>query len=275
MRGLIEFFVAKKHWFVFILLEALSLCLLFRSHDYHGSAFFTTANGLVGFVTDIVSSVDAYFGMPTRNHRLEAENEILRAEVIALQQELGAKKRSARQKPFRALGAEVIKSTLHKATNLMTINKGAKDGVKEEMGVVCSSGVVGVVSLTSEHYAIVIPLINTKSMVSCRVVGSEYFGTMQWQRGNTEETIVQGVPRHAEVSVGDRIETNGYSDIFPSGIPIGEVIKVDDSSDGLAYVLTVRLSTDFSNLRDVSVITNYRHMERQVLEHKADSLMNY
>ncbi len=258
---------------MFILLETLSLCLLFKSHDYHGSAYFTTANCFVGGVTEAVSGVNAYFGMPSRNHRLEAENELLREEVISLQQELGAKSRARRVKLYTALGAEVINSTLHKATNLMTINKGSSDGVKAEMGVICSSGVVGIVSLTSEHYAIVLPLINTKSMVSCRIAGSDYFGTMQWERGNTEEAFVSGVPRHAEVVVGDKVETNGFSDIFPSGIPMGEIVKVDDSSDGLAYVLTVKLATDFSNLRDVSVITNYRHIERQILESKADSLM--
>lgn len=273
MRSLIEFFAAKKHWFVFVLLEILSLCLLFQSHNYHNSAFFTTANGFVGGIDEIFSDIGAYFGMPSRNHRLEAENQILREEVIALRQELGVKSRNQRVKLYRAIGAEVINATIHKATNLMTINKGTKDGVKAEMGVVCSSGVVGIVSLASDHYAIVMPLINTKSMVSCRLADSNSFGTLQWERGDIEEAMLTGVPRHAEVNVGDEVETNGFSDIFPAGIPIGQVIHMEDSSDGLAYILTVKLSTDFSNLRDVSVITNYHHAERQLLELKADSIM--
>lgn len=272
MRSLIEFFAVKKHWFLFILLEVLSLSFVFKSHDYHGSVFFSTANGFVGGVNEIFSNIGEYFAMPSRNHRLEAENEILREEILALRQELGDKHNKQRVKLYNAIGAEVVNATIHKATNLMTINKGRKDGVKSDMGVVCSSGVVGIVSLVSDHYAIVVPLINVKSNISCRLAGSDFFGTMQWKMGNTEEAEINGIPRHAEVTVGSKVETNGYSDIFPAGIPIGEVIKAEDSSEGLTYVLTVKLATDFTNLRNVSVITNYSHAERRILEEKADSL---
>lgn len=272
MRSLIDFIVVNKHWFVFILLETLSLCLLFKMNNYQGSAYFSTANSVVGFVNKTTSGVTSFFGLKSRNHRLEAENEMLREELLALKSKVHSSKRHSRY--YNAIGAEIINASLHRGNNLMTINKGSANGVNTEMGVVCSSGVVGIVSLVSKHYAVVMPLTNIKSMVSCRLANSDYFGTLQWKMGNIEEAVVIGVPRHADVKVGEVVETNGFSDIFPAGIPIGKVVKIEDSDDGLAYVLTVKLSTNFSNLRDVSVITNYRHVERRELEQKADSLQN-
>ena len=251
---------------MFILLETLSLCLLFQMNNYQGSAFFTTANGFVGGVCEITSNVTSWFGMKDRNHRLEAENEILREELLALKGKIHQDRLKGRQKIYKVISAEIINSSLHKANNLMTINRGEADGIKAEMGVICSGGVVGIVSMTSAHYAIVMPLINKKSLISCRLNTSNYFGTIQWKQGDIEYAQVVGVPRHAEVKVGEKVETNGFSDIFPPGIPIGDVIKVEDSADGLSYMLTVRLTTDFANLRDVSVIVNYHHPERRELE---------
>jgi rod shape-determining protein MreC len=102
---------------------------------------------------------------------------------------------------------------------------------------------------------------------------SQFFGTMQWQRGDPDISYVNDIPRHAKVEVGEIVETNGYSDIFPEGIPIGKVKKVKDSSDGMSYSLEVELFTDFKTLRNVSIITNYTKPERKALEEKADSLM--
>ena len=83
---------------------------------------------------------------------------------------------------------------------------------------------------------------------------------------------VIGVPRHANVHKGEVVETNGFSEVFPAGIPIGRILDVGDSPDGLSFMLKVQLFTDFSTLRDVCVLTNYHRMEKKILEQKADSL---
>lgn len=271
MRSLIEFIINNKHWFAFFFLEVLSLFLLFNLNSYQGSAFFTSANGFVGGVYESTSSVTCFFDLKKLNRRLEAENQILREEIIALEKQ-GAKHQIDRVKGYKTLSADVVKISMHRANNLLTINKGEADGISTEMGVVCSSGVIGIVCKTSAHYALVMPLVNVHSMVSCRLANTNFFGTMQWKSGNLEMSYVTGVPRHADVKVGGKIETNGYSDIFPPGIPIGEVQSIEDSSDGLSYMLNVKLFTDFTCLRDVSVITDYHHSERRLLEQAADSL---
>ena len=294
MRSLIEFLQRNVHWLVFLLLEAISLRLLVRSHSYQGSVYFTTASAAVGTLQSWVSRARAYTAYGAENRALEAENQRLRSQVYALRAiqrwrdiagdtlysiapdtvggRAGGSLSEGRDTPlatYHTAPALVVGATLHKANNLLTIDAGEADGVHEQMGVVSSTGVVGIVYLTSRHYALVIPLLNTASQLSCRIKGSNSFGTMQWRHGDAARSYVTGIPRHADVKVGDEVETNGYSDIFPEGIPVGVVEAVHEGADGMTYELTVRLSTDFSTLRNVSVLTDYSHSERQALEARA------
>lgn len=277
MQNLVDFFVRYKHWLLFLLLEAFSLLGLFSYDGYQKSVYFTTANGIVGSIYSAVSSVTSYLHLQTENRRLEEDNERMRKRILALEGQLRAVKADTLRNHglptrYQVVSAQVVGATLHRSNNFITINRGTADGVQPEMGVVCSRGVVGVVYLASAHYAIVMPLLNVNSKISCRLRRSEYFGTLEWQRGRSDITWATGIPRHARVRKGEVVETNGYSDIFPAGLPIGYVMKIGDSADGMSYLLKVGLFANFETLREVSVITNYSQPERRLLEEKADSL---
>ncbi|MDE7118220.1 MAG: rod shape-determining protein MreC, partial [Bacteroidaceae bacterium] len=118
-------------------------------------------------------------------------------------------------------------------------------------------------------YSIVIPLLNVNSKISCRLRHSEYFGSLIWKRGYADIAYVTSIPRHAPVKKKDIVETNGFSDIFPPGLPIGSIQGIGDSADGMSYQLKVKLFANFATLREVSVITNYTAQERRQLEHQA------
>ena len=158
--------------------------------------------------------------------------------------------------------------------NLMTIDKGAADGVEVNMGVASGNGIVGVVYLVSEHYAIVIPALNTTmSRISCSIRNSNYFGYLHWSGGDPAIAYLEDVPRHARFKKGEWVVTSGYSSIFPSGVLVGQIEKVFNSADGLSYKLQLRLSTDFSCLRDVCVISDKRVAEQvKLLEAARDSM---
>ena len=277
MHNLIEFFIRYKYWFVFLLLEACSLIMLFRSNSYQGSVYFTTANTVAGTYYSVISDLTSFFGLKKMNESLSSDNTRLLLQIQELKDEISKLKTDTVETQDYGLGhklidAKVVNATLHRNNNLITINKGSADGVHPEMGVICSRGVVGIVSMTSEHYSIVMPLVNTTSSISCRLSKSLYFGTMKWQRGAINISYVTDVPRHAKIKPGETVETNGYSDIFPAGLPIGQVLNFENSADGMAYHLRVKLFTDFSTLRDVSVIADYVNQERKLLEAQADSL---
>lgn len=279
MGNLLEFLVRYKYWLVFLMLEAVSLVVMFRFNSYQGSVFLTSANAVSGTYYSAVSGVTSYLNLKSVNRQLSSDNVRLQQRINQLENELNAL--IADSLPLAGLeasnnliDAEVVNSTLHRNANLLTINRGTADGVHPEMGVVCSAGVVGIVALASDHYSIVMPLINVNSHISCRLKDSEYFGTMQWEHGDAMISYVTDIPRHANVECGETVETNGFSDIFPAGLPIGEVVDFTSSSDGLDYLLRVKLYVDFSTLRDVSVIADYVNEERMLLEKEAESLSN-
>ena len=275
MRALIDLIIKNKHWFVFIGLEVLSLAFLFSYNGYQKSVYFTTANDVVGSTYNVISGITSYLHLQEENQALEQTNEELRRQIIEIQRQIDEHhldsilRMPSLPKKYDLVHAQVINGTLHKSNNLLTINKGEADGIHPEMGVVCSQGVVGIVYMTSEHYSIVMPILHVNSKISCRLRNSEYFGSLIWQRGYADIAYVTSIPRHAEVAPKDIVETNGFSDIFPPGLPIGMVHRINDSTDGISYMLRVKLFTNFTTLRNVSVITNYQSAERRQLEETA------
>lgn len=271
MRNLIEFLQKYNHWFVFVLLEGFSITLLFRFNSYQGSVFFSSANVVAGKVYEWDSAVRAFFSLTKVNEQLNTRNLYLEQTVERLSKELATQRKDSNSvervqrqilKDYKLISAKVISNSLDKIENLITIDKGRADGVRKDMGVACGMGVVGVVYMVSEHYSVVIPVLNRKSNISVAIRKRGYYGHLSWTGGVSDKAFVTDVPRHAHFRIGDVIVTSGYSSIFPPGIIVGQVLHVYNSADGLSYRVQVHLSTDFGNLRDVSVIDNSSMEER-------------
>ena len=162
--------------------------------------------------------------------------------------------------------AHVVKNTLNRADNYITLDQGSLDGIRPDMGVVDANGVVGIVYKTSPHYALVISLLSSKSSLSCKIVGSEYFGYLRWEGGDSRYAYLKDLPRHAELNKGDTVVTSGYSAMFPEGIMVGVVDDLTDSHDGLSYLVKVRLATDFGKVKNVRVLSRGGYYEQQGLE---------
>ena len=282
MRNLLEFLAKYNHWFLFLILEVASLVLLFQYNSYQGSVWFSTANAVNGRILAWDAEIESYFSLTKANEKLTQRNLYLEQQVRALSgkiteitQDSGWTKRSqmALLKDYRLIPAKVVSSTLNRHDNLITIDKGYEDGVRKDMGVVCGNGVVGIVYLTSNHYSVVIPTLNTASNISCAIHGRGYFGYLRWTGGNTKAAYVDDIPRHAHFRLYENVETSGYSSVFPPGILVGRIQHVYNSADGVSYRLQIVLSTDFGTLRNVCVIDNTSLLERlDVLRAAQDSL---
>jgi rod shape-determining protein MreC len=176
-------------------------------------------------------------------------------------------------KQYHLVPAKVVTNELNRPDNLLTINKGSADGIEVGMGVACGQGVVGVTYLVSDHYTVLIPVLNTSSRISCAIRSHNYFGVLRWDGKDAGVAYLEDIPRHARFKRGDWVETNGYSSIFPPGVLVGKIETVYNSADGLSYRVKVRLSTDFGRLRDVVVINDPSVAERaRLLQSARDSL---
>lgn len=258
------------------------MILLFQYNSYQGSVWFSTANAVNGHVLAWDAEIEAFFSLSKANEELTQRNLYLEQQVKALSdkivettQDSGWIKHGqlALLKDYKLIPAKVVSNTLNRHDNLITIDKGYEDGVRKDMGVACGNGVVGIVYLTSAHYSIVIPAINTASNLSCAIQGRGYFGYLHWTGGDTKTAYVDDIPRHAHFRLYENVETSGYSSVFPPGILIGRIQHVYNSPDGVSYRLKVVLSTDYGRLRNVCVIDNTSLLERlDVLRAAQDSL---
>lgn len=274
MRNLLAFLAKYNHWFVFILLEVICFVLLFRFNNFQGSVYFSSANAVAGKVYEYNSSVTTFFNMSQSNKKLSERNLILEQQVRALTQYIATHHGDSLAMEqcqklalagFKLIPAKVIQSTINREDNLITIDKGKADGIHEDMGVACGTGVVGVVYMASDHYSIVLPVINVNSNISVMIRKRGYFGFLHWKGTPSDIAYVDDVPRHARFALGDYVVTNGYSSIFPPGIMVGKILHVFNSSDGLSYRVQLRLSTDFGKLRHVCVIDNSALKDKALL----------
>ena len=263
MQGFFAWISKYSHWLVLLVLESISLALLVSFNDYQGSVWFTSANKVVGQVQEWQQSALSYLSLGTVNKELAEKNFLLQQELEVLRNELSElthdstyaeRALAAKLQEVPVLPAQLVYNNINLRDNYLTINRGSKHGVKPKMGVVSGNGIVGIISHVSENYSVVMSVLNSKSSISCRLRGSNYFGYLHWQGGDVLHAHLDDVPRHADFEVGDSVETSGYSNVFPSGILVGTVEQINDSKDGLSYQLIVRLVSDLANIRDVAVI---------------------
>lgn len=281
MRNLVNFIIDHYHWALFLLLEVIGLTLFFSRDGYQRSSFISSANSVVGWIYDGKSQITTFFNLTQANKELTNANVYLNLRVKQLQEELERQNdsdttRMSAANPlagYKLIPAKVVHNSVHLKDNLLTIDKGTADGVDKDMGVVSGNGVVGIVYKAGPHYSIVIPVLNSHSNISCMIERRRYFGYLHWTGGASNMAYVDDVPRHARFKLYERMVTSGYSTVFPEGIPVGKIIHVYNSPDGVSYRIQVHLYTDFSTLRDVMVIDNEKVGEQlELLRHASDTL---
>lgn len=283
MNNLLAFLAKHNHWLLFVVLEVMSLALLFQFNSYQGSVWFTSANVVTGKFYEINSSVESFISMGKLNEQLTMRNVYLERQVKHLSEMLergnsdSTLLRSTQVQllsQYKLIPAKIVSNSINKQDNLITIDKGSLDGIRPDMGVVSGNGIVGVVYLVSPHYSMIIPVLNSHSNISVMIENRGYFGVLHWEGGNSKMAFVDDIPRHARFNGGDNIVTSGYSALFPPGILVGKVHRTYNSPDGMSYRLRINLATDFSNLRDVCVINDAKLQERINLMRSArDSIM--
>ncbi len=284
MRNLLDFLTKYHHWFLFIFLEVTSGVLLFKYNSYQGSVWLSSANAVVGKIYEWESDALSFFTQTRANEELTIRNFYLERQVDQLRRlyaeatrDTTVMERNELQflSQYQLIPAKVVDNSLNKLENLMTIDKGRADGVEVDMGVACGNGVVGVVYLVGDHYSVVIPVLNaSSSRISCAIRDRGYFGYLHWYGGDPTVAYVEDIPRHAKFKLGEWVVTSGFSSIFPSGVMVGKIEQAYNSSDGLSYKLKVQLSTDFSCVRDVVVISDRSIAERAAVMQAARDSMN-
>lgn len=161
--------------------------------------------------------------------------------------------------------AEVVNNSTSKQHNYITLNRGTVHGIRPEMGVMSSNGIVGVVLSTSKNYSVVVSMLNLNFRVSARLKRTGYFGSLSWDGKDARYMNLSDIPQQAKIKAGDTVETSGYSTIFPEGVFVG-VVESYKVQGGNFFQLKVSLKNNFKNLRYVHIISDFRKKEKETLE---------
>lgn len=263
MRSLLDFLVRHSYVFLFVLLETLSLILLFGFNDRQKEAFLTSAGSVSGIILEQRSRVERYFALGRENAILVEENAILRDLLIQATDSQYVKTATILSNQG-TIAAHVIDNSVRKDNNYITIDKGRLDGIVQGMGVYNHQGIVGVVMAAGKRYSLVMPVLNGNTSISCKVKDSDTFGFLEWHGGDPYKALIVDMPYHSNVQTGDTIVTTGFSSVFPENLTVGVVGDVERSGNGYTLNIQVNLATDFSRLGWVFV--NARMTDPEITE---------
>lgn len=269
MQQIFNFLIRNKNNILFLLLLGLSLFLTIQSHSFHKSKFISSANFITGGIYKKANSIQSYFHLEEYNKRLLEENNILRNKLSNLPDTLFNETfidSSIYEGIYEFRTARVINNNYSKVDNYITLEKGRKDNVLPESGVVTSQGIVGIIDNASKNYSRVISILNSDSKINAQLQKTSHFGSLVWNGKDPNIVQLTDVPRLAPVKKGDTIITGGKSLIFPRGIPIGNIVGFELDENGSYFTIDIKLFNDMTNIGHVYVIKNKDREEIKKLE---------
>ena len=270
MQQIFNFILKNSNRLLFLLLLVISFSLTIQSHSYHKSKIISSANFFTGGIYEKINNVDEYFGLRTQNEELAKENARLKS-ILFNQKDTTKLPQIDSIKGVRKndiILSKVIRNSYSILENFITINNGSASGIKPNMGVINSAGIVGIVDNTSKNYATIISILNVKSQINAKIKKSNHFGSLVWNGKSTGFVQLIDVPRLAGVRKGDTIVTGGQSIIFPENIGIGTIEKVYIDNETNYYTLDIKLFNDMTNLGHVYIIKSKDAEEIMNLENQ-------
>ena len=270
MQQIINFIFRNKNLLLYLFLLFISIALTIRSHSYHQSKFFNSANSITGGVYNASNNVTTYFNLEKENQKLVQENMRLRSILFNKEYnqevQIDSTKFDSTLITYKIIAARIIKNSYSNLDNYITINKGAKDGVIQDMGVITPDGILGIVENTSQNFSQVQSILNRKSNLNAKIKNTDNFGSLVWNTKDYNMVQLIDIPRRIPVKVGDTILTGAASSIFPENIPIGTIKGWNLDVSKSSYSIDIALFNDMSNIKNVYLIHNKDRAEIELLE---------
>jgi len=253
---------------IFLVLLALGLTVTQSSHQK--AVWLSSSGNLMGSIHRFTNNTAAYFTLKKRNNKLQEENAELRASLYQAQFEKalidGSFATSDTLTPYEVIPAKVVKNSVLRKRNYITLNKGSQQGITPDMAVISDQGVIGIVEQVSENYATVMSLLHEESSINASIKESSYFGSLVWNGKKLDHCQLYDIPKTASIQIGDSIVTGGMSSIFPPGILIGQISQFSVPQNSSFYTIEVSLNNEMPNLSQVYIINHRNQTERRTLE---------
>ena len=266
MRNLLAFISRYQFTFLFLIFMIISFVLIYNNNYFQRSRIVSTTGNFTGRLNTIYSNFSNYFDLKRANEQLAAENAHLRAMLRLRTRNIpDSLIFLENNSTLRFISARVIGNSVQFRNNYFMIDKGYRNGIKKDMGVITSNGVVGIIVDVSENYASGISILHKDSKISGRIKKNDQLVNISWDGWNYRLGDLQHIPSPVNLVPGDTIITSGNSQIFPENIMIGTVEYIDEELENLFKKGKIRFSVDYNQLTYVYVVENVRKDELQRL----------
>ncbi len=272
MRGLLYILIKYGGFVLFVVFECIAFYLIIKFNTHQSDIYLNSTNKLSGYINEQAQRIDDFRSLNEQNDLIQKENAELIEKIINLPgvqlTPIALSQDSAYQdsSQYKLTPVKICNKISRLRNNYFTLCSGSADGLKKGQGVVSKHGIVGRIKDVSEHYALVISLLNTQSGVSALVRNKNYIGTLEWTSNDPFIMTLYGVPKHADITLGDSVITSGYSTIFPPGLFIGTVDNFKLPAGDNNYEIDVRVKKDVMSEEFLYVITNKKAKEQLLLE---------
>lgn len=270
MKNLFAFVIKHNFIFVFLLLQVICIWLMVRNDGFQGSHVLNSSNRVVANVYETAASTKEYFSLKHENDKLARENAILRnflkTNYAVLPMKEFVRKDTLYKQQYSYINAKVVNSSVNKRRNFLTLNVGSEQGVTQDMAVMTSNGIVGIVTNVSKNFASAMSLLHKDVRVNCQLKKDGSYGPLIWDGSDYRYCLLTDIPTHARMNKGDTVITSELSGIFPEGIVVGTIEDYERRKNESYYTARVRLSADLKKVNHVYVIKNKFKQERDSLE---------
>ena len=264
MQNIIQLFARFGTQITFLLFMVISFSLIIKFNNSQRSIFLNSSSYYASKIDSKANEWQGYLSLQEVNDSLSRQNAELLERFINLSSDIEVVDDTTRH--YQLIPARVIRSTYHLRNNHLTIDKGTKDGVERDMGVLTEKGLLGIVRNVSDNFAHIVSVLNSQIKISATVSPYAYPGNLVWKDMDPKRMFLESIPKHIDIAVGDTILTNGYSTIFPEGIEIGTVESYDVDRGSSDYNITVLLAGNVPNAKVGYVIVNNMKEEQLAIE---------
>jgi len=275
MRNLITFIWKHYFFFLFLSIEVLCIYLIVQNNYFQKASFVNSSNRVSANILKTSADVEEYFFLKSENEKLAKENAELRSRSLLsfslLENNQYFVNDTAFRQKYSYINSKVVNNSTNRRNNYLTLDKGSKQGIKNNMAVITSTGVVGQIKDVSENFCTVMSLLNSKTTISSKIKKDGSYGPLTWEGESFAYATLHDIPTHVKLTKGDTIVTSAYSLTFPENILIGTVESFERKSGEYFFTVKVKLSTEFKKLSHVYVVTNMMKKEQEDLENRSET----
>jgi rod shape-determining protein MreC len=282
MNRLLEFIKRIYVVLLFILLECIAIWQYAISTPYTEAKILSRTTAVGGYFRKKITNINHFFSLSDENkmltHRvseleqtLERERELLAdyAEE-SWQRKMHSAEEDEEQLHYIYYPARVASMTISHMRNYIVLDKGERDGIKKNMGVITPDKyLVGYIIDCSEHYSVAMPVLNTEFTMGGCLSMTNYTCSLRWSGDSPYHVDIIDVSTYAQPEVGMAVDV--WSERLPKGVIVGHIESFEHNAAKTAYSARLKLAVDMSALDNVLIVENTEYGEIEKLMDNIES----